>query len=93
LGPLRFSPKTEIDNLYLCGAATLSHGILGAANSGVITAANILNCSQEDLLNNKGGQHLRTYLAEDDTNWPDWLKKKQKIRILRGERKVKPIII
>lgn len=93
LGPLRFRPKTEINNLYLCGAATLSHGILGAANSGVITAANILNCSQEDLLNNKEGQHLRTYLAEDDTNWPDWLKKKQKIRQLRSERKVKPIII
>lgn len=89
IGPLRFSPKTEIENLYLCGAATLSHGITGAANSGVITAAKVLNCSQQDLLNNREGQVLRTYLAEDDTDWPDWLKQKRAVRQRRGERKVK----
>ena len=89
LGPLRFSAKTEIENLYLCGAATLSHGIIGAANSGVIAAAKVLNCTQEDLLKNGEGQELRTYSAEDDTDWPDWLKQKRAIRQRRGERKVK----
>ena len=90
LGPLRFSPKTEIEGLFLCGAATLSHGILGATNSGVIAAAKILGCSQADLLNNHENQHLRVYSAESDKNWPEWLKKKQTIRQQRAQKKAKP---
>lgn len=80
LGPLRFRPKTEIENLFLCGAATLSHGILGATNSGVIAAAKVLNCLPEDLLKNNEGQALRVYSAEEEAGWPEWLKKKGVIR-------------
>jgi len=50
IGPFAYKPKSEIDNLYLCGASILSHGVAGASFSGVTTAANILGCKQDDLL-------------------------------------------
>ena len=50
IGPFSFKAKSEIENLYLCGASILSHGVAGASYSGVQTAAEILKCKQEDLL-------------------------------------------
>jgi len=89
LGPLRYPSKTEIENLYMCGSATLSHGILGAANSGVVAAAKILGTSMTALLENTEGQYLRTYSAEDDTDWPDSLKRKAEVRRKKGQVKAK----
>ncbi len=73
IGPFSFSNKSEINNLYLCGASTLSHGVGGATYSGVNTAAKILNCKSEDLLITDNNQKLRIYEAEDSSGWPDWL--------------------
>ena len=80
--------KSEIDNLFLCGAATLSHGVIGAANSGILAAAKILGCTQEDLLSFDEGQHLRTYDAESDAEWPDFLKNKRAVKRRRGAEKL-----
>ena len=75
-GPFSFKSKSEIENLYLCGASILSHGVAGASYSGVQTAAKILNCTQSDLIKPDSTQNLRTYDAENDSLYPDWLKQK-----------------
>ncbi len=80
IGPFSFSSKSEINNLYLCGASTLSHGVGGATNSGVNAAAVILKCRPEELLKSDGTQHIRIYDAEDSATWPDWVHQKRKVR-------------
>ena len=75
-GPFSFAAKTEIDNLYMCGASIMSHGVAGSSYSGVKTAAIILKCREEDLLKKDISQELRVYDAEDETTWPEWLHQK-----------------
>ncbi|HET6243744.1 MAG: NAD(P)/FAD-dependent oxidoreductase [Bacteroidetes bacterium] len=75
-GPFSFGKKSEIENLYLCGASVLSHGVAGASNSGVQTAAEILKCKTSDLLKPEQGQQVRIYDAEDNSTWPDFIHKK-----------------
>lgn len=82
IGPGAFSAKSEIEELYLCGSSTLSHGVAGAANSGLMTAAEILHCEPEDLLEESGSSIL-VFDAEDDSEWPEWLKDKMAIRAKR----------
>ncbi len=72
IGPFGFKNKTEIKNLYLCGASTLAHGVAGAAYSGVETAAIILETTSDELLKDQENQHLRKYDAEDPSAWPEW---------------------
>lgn len=83
IGPLGFKPESEIENLYLCGASILSHGVAGASFSGVQTAAKILNCSQGDLIAPDNSQNIRIYDAEDDTEYPKWMQQKMKVRRAR----------
>lgn len=80
IGPNSFKYRTEIENLYLTGAATLSQGLVGAANSGIGTASTILNCKWDDLLQYGEGQNLRIYDAEQDDEWPESLKTKRDVR-------------
>lgn len=82
IGPFGYGHKTEINNLYLCGASTLSHGVTGATYSGIGAAAAILNCRREELLPQDDSQHLRVYDAEDQTTWPEWIlnKRADKVR-------------
>ncbi len=54
IGPLGFNTKTEIKNLYLCGASTQSHGVAGVIGTGLRAAATILNCKTKDLLKQNG---------------------------------------
>ena len=54
MGPFGFNTKTEIQNLYLCGASTLSHGVAGVIGTGLRAAATILNCKTKDLLKQDG---------------------------------------
>ena len=90
VGPFSYKNKTEIQNLYLCGASTLSHGVGGATHSGVAAAAVILNCHKDDLLPDDSTQFLRIYDAEDSTTWPDWVhvKRSDKIRNFKEIKKV-----
>ena len=54
IGPFGFNTKTEIKNLYLCGASTLSHGVAGVTGTGLRAATTILNCKTKDLLKQNG---------------------------------------
>jgi phytoene dehydrogenase-like protein len=88
VGPFSFKAKTEIKNLYLTGASTLSHGVGGATHSGIETAANILGCKAKDLLIEDKNQKLRIYDAEDPSSWPEWVNQKRadKLRTFREFR-------
>ncbi len=77
MGPFGFNTKTEIKNLYLCGASTLSHGVAGVTGTGLRTAAIILNCKTKDLLKQKGPE-LRIYPCDDISKWSDKIKQKIK---------------
>jgi hypothetical protein len=75
-GPFSFQSQTEIENLYMCGASIMSHGVAGSAYSGVQIAAKILKCTEDDLIKPDESQNIRIYDAENDTEWPDWLQQK-----------------
>ena len=81
VGPFSFKNKSEIENLYLCGSSTLSHGVGGATHSGVAAAAAILNCKPDDLMIDDENQLLRIYDAENPETWPNW------INIKRSDKK------
>ncbi|MFH7014195.1 phytoene desaturase family protein [Flavobacterium sp. FlaQc-52] len=82
VGPFSYKNKTEIANLFLCGACTLSHGVSGATYSGIAAAALILECKSDDLLLKDVDQKVRIYDAEDASTWPEWVhtKRSDKIR-------------
>jgi len=77
VGPFSYRNKSEIQNLYLCGASTLSHGVGGATHSGIAAAAAILKCKAEDLIIEDAEQKLRIYDAEDNLSWPEWVNVKR----------------
>lgn len=76
IGAFSFKCKSEINNLYLCGASTVSHGIAGAAHSGVEAAAQILHVKAETLMLADADQKLRIYDAENSDSWPEFIKSK-----------------
>ena len=83
-GPFAYRAKSEIKDLYLCGASIISHGVAGAAYSGVNTAAAILNCRQEDLIKKDPGQRVKIHEAESDADYPEELRKKIEVRKRRA---------
>lgn len=76
IGAFAFKNKSEIKNLFLCGASTLSHGVAGATYSGVEAAAKVLKTTSEELLKDNKEQNLRVYDAEDESTWPQWVHNK-----------------
>jgi all-trans-retinol 13,14-reductase len=80
VGPLAFSPRTEFDGLFLCGASTMSHGVAGVTASGIDAAKAVLNCRTRDILN-QHGTSLTFLPSEDGSAWPENLRKKME----RGE--------
>jgi phytoene dehydrogenase-like protein len=87
-GPFSYKAKTEIENLYMCGASIMSHGVAGASYSGVKTAAEILHCKEEDLIKNDESQQLRIYDAEDRSSWPDWIHQRIADKKKRSQNKI-----
>lgn len=85
IGAFGFQTESEIQNLYLCGASILANGVAGATYSGVQTAAKILKCSQEDLIDIKTSENMRIYNAEDESGYPEWMQQKIKARRTRGK--------
>jgi all-trans-retinol 13,14-reductase len=81
-GPFSFTPQTEIENLYMCGASIMSHGVAGASYSGV-----------KDLIKPDSSQNVRIYEAEDSSEWPEWLHQKiaDKKRRLEARPELKSI--
>ena len=88
IGPFAFQAKTEIENLYLCGASILAHGVAGAANSGVKTASVILKCHPTELLKPNPTQNITIFDAEDSSTWSEHVKQKIKDRKARVEKAV-----
>ncbi len=76
IGPFAYKAKSEIENLYLCGASIVSHGVAGAGYSGVQTAGEILNLKQSELLMSNEQQDVNILEAEDNTEYPEWLNAK-----------------
>ena len=87
-GPFSFTAQTEIENLYMCGASIMSHGVAGASYSGVKTAAKILGCTEEDLIKPDETQNLRVYDAEDSSDWPEWIQQRMADKKKRSENKM-----
>ena len=87
-GPFSYKAKTEIENLYMCGASIMSHGVAGASYSGVKTAAEILGCREEDLIKKDESQQLRIYDAEDNSEWPQWIHQRMADKKKRSENKM-----
>ena len=79
-GPFSYKSKTEFENLYLCGASVMAHGVAGASYSGVQTAAIILKCKQDDLLITDESQNIHIYDAENNSEYPEWMLKKMKLK-------------
>ncbi|MFX0557114.1 phytoene desaturase family protein [Maribacter sp. CXY002] len=89
IGPFAFKAKSEIGNLYLCGASILSHGVAGASHSGVETAAIILSCNPEDLKAPLADQELMILEAEDDYgNYPESIQRKIELRQKKAKHKI-----
>lgn len=63
VGPGAFAIKSEIENLFLCGASTLSHGVAGVTMTGMDAAKKILKCKMSELLTHKVGE-IRIIPAE-----------------------------
>jgi all-trans-retinol 13,14-reductase len=77
-----FSPRTEFEGLYLCGASTLSHGVAGVTQSGIDAAKAVLNCRTRDILTPSGHGASLTFLPSEDVSvWPENLRRKME----RGE--------
>jgi phytoene dehydrogenase-like protein len=91
-GPFSYKAKTEIENLYMCGASIMSHGVAGASYSGVKTAAEVLGCREEDLIQKDETQHLRIYDAEDSSQWPDWIQQRMADKKKRSQNKMSSIL-
>lgn len=54
LGPMSFRNRSEIRNLFLCGANTTAHGLSGATYSGMGVASALLSCRPSELLRDTG---------------------------------------
>ena len=75
IGPGSFSVRSEVGNLFFCGASTISHGIGGTTQSGLLAAAALLDCKPSDLLRGEGPE-LSIFQAENTDAWPQWLRDK-----------------
>src|SRR5262249_6714192 len=61
LGPFSFAIGSRIPGLYQCGSSTLSHGVAGAAMSGLIAAQRIIGAARVDELLGPADGSLRVY--------------------------------
>jgi len=68
-GPFAFQLTTEIKNLYMCGASTVGHGVIGALASGLSVSRISLKCGLSDLLKFKD-KEITVYQSEDISSWP-----------------------
>lgn len=70
VGPFAWPIRTSIGGLYLCGASTLSHGVMGATMSGLVAAGRVLHCGVRDLLGQKGPE-IVCLSSEHPEAWPE----------------------
>ncbi|MCO4746514.1 MAG: NAD(P)/FAD-dependent oxidoreductase [Proteobacteria bacterium] len=70
VGPWAFQVRTEVKDLYLCGSATLGHGVAGATMSGLVAAAKVLRKPMKELLSHHDGDTV-LWPADDVSQWPE----------------------
>ncbi|MBS2026183.1 MAG: NAD(P)/FAD-dependent oxidoreductase, partial [Deltaproteobacteria bacterium] len=70
VGPFAWQTRASIRGLYLCGASTLSHGVMGATYSGLVAARMILKSSVAQLLSQKGPS-IVCLPSEYPETWPE----------------------
>ncbi|MFS4468427.1 phytoene desaturase family protein [Maribacter sp. 2210JD10-5] len=88
IGPFAYKAKSEIENLYLCGASILSHGVAGASHSGVETASLILGCTADELKEPKPEQSLLVLEAEAEIDsYPENIRRKIELRRKKAQEK------
>jgi all-trans-retinol 13,14-reductase len=75
MGPFSYKNRSEIENLFHCGASTSAHGVSGAAFSGLDAAAAALGIHRSEVLKNTS-QRMRTYSAEDAATWSPAIREK-----------------
>jgi all-trans-retinol 13,14-reductase len=69
IGPFAQPLKTSIAGLWMCGASTLSHGVMGAHISGLMVAAQMLRYRYSELLR-PGGASISIFPSEHPERWP-----------------------
>jgi all-trans-retinol 13,14-reductase len=69
IGPFAQPLATSIDGLFMCGASTLSHGVMGAHLSGLAVATRVLRCRMRDLFQ-EGGASITLLPSEHPELWP-----------------------
>lgn len=70
LGPFSFKTRSPVEGLFLCGSSTLSHGVFGAAHSGLIAAAQATRTPTRELLSHKTAS-VKLLPADDLSAWPE----------------------
>ena len=70
LGPSGFPIRTEIPGLYMVGASTMSHGVVGATMTGLMAAAEILGRPMNEVLAGTGEAPV-IYPADRPGEWVD----------------------
>jgi all-trans-retinol 13,14-reductase len=73
IGPFGQGIRTEIDDLLLCGASTVGHGVMGACMSGLFAATKILQNSIPEILTERN-QTLQILPSEHPESWPEEMK-------------------
>jgi phytoene dehydrogenase-like protein len=83
VGPFAYQVKTEIGGLVLCGSSTLSHGVMGAAFSGLVAARELVGGTIQDLLSKKGPS-IPILQSEDPASWPEPLRNRMGGKMARS---------
>jgi len=83
VGPWAWPIKSAVPGLWMCGASTLSHGVLGATFSGLVAAKAIAGVRISELLKQRGPE-LTLLPAEHPEQWPERYRKSPVVKKLSG---------
>ena len=73
IGPMGYPVRSPIRGLWLAGASTVAHGVMGATMSGLVAASMALRTPWRELLRGDGPP-LEILQAEDPSGWPQSLR-------------------
>src|ERR1041384_990280 len=76
VGPWGWPVKGTFPGLLLCGASTLSHGVMGATLSGLQAASALLGVRMRELLQQRGPE-LSCVPSEHPEQWPSQLQRRK----------------
>jgi phytoene dehydrogenase-like protein len=68
VGPFAQPLRTSIEGLWMCGASTLSHGVMGAHISGLAVASQLLRCRMSTLFE-RAGEPITILPSEHPERW------------------------